>query len=126
MLTPIVHLMILHFKQSLKSANFLNKKNMEIEWSDAEQKTAKLLFMGFLMITLLLFRLLPYTKLHLMKNGFKTKDLNDYAVTHFFDSKSAGMFFYTHNKHSNLIARKMEVSDVIFVQFWNGQKFILF
>jgi uncharacterized protein YyaL (SSP411 family) len=63
------------------------------------------------MITLLLFRLLqPYTKLHLMKNGFIKKGPNDYAVTHFFDSKS-GMFFYTHNKHSNLIARKMEVSD---------------
>jgi uncharacterized protein YyaL (SSP411 family) len=45
------------------------------------------------------------------------KGPNDYAVTHFFDSKS-GMFFYTHNKHSNLIARKMEVSDnVILVQF---------
>jgi uncharacterized protein YyaL (SSP411 family) len=41
---------------------------------------------------------------------YKAKDLNDYAVTHFFDSKS-GMFFYTHNKHSNLIARKMEVAD---------------
>jgi uncharacterized protein YyaL (SSP411 family) len=41
---------------------------------------------------------------------YKAKDLNDYALTHFFDSKS-GMFFYTHNKHSNLIARKMEVAD---------------
>ncbi|MFQ3174519.1 MAG: hypothetical protein ACI8W0_001640 [Flavobacterium sp.] len=41
---------------------------------------------------------------------YKAKELNDYAVTHFFDSKS-GMFFYTHNNHSNLIARKMEVAD---------------
>lgn len=41
---------------------------------------------------------------------YKAKELNDYAVTHFFDSKS-GMFFYTHNDHSNLIVRKMEVAD---------------
>ena len=41
---------------------------------------------------------------------YKAKDLNDYVLTHFFDSKS-GMFFFTHNEHSNLIARKMEVAD---------------
>jgi uncharacterized protein YyaL (SSP411 family) len=41
---------------------------------------------------------------------YKAKELNDYAVTHFYDAKS-GMFFYTHNNHSNLIARKMEVAD---------------
>jgi uncharacterized protein YyaL (SSP411 family) len=41
---------------------------------------------------------------------YKAKGLNDYALTHFFDSKS-GMFFYTHNEHSNLIVRKMEVAD---------------
>ncbi len=34
----------------------------------------------------------------------------NYTVTHFFDEKS-GMFFYTHNEHSNLISRKMEVAD---------------
>ena len=33
-----------------------------------------------------------------------------YALEHFFDAKS-GMFFYTHNEHSNLISRKMEVAD---------------
>jgi uncharacterized protein YyaL (SSP411 family) len=58
---------------------------------------------------------------------YKAKDLNDYAVTHFFDSKR-GMFFYTHNKHSNLIARKMEVSDNVIsprpILKW--PKFILF
>ena len=41
---------------------------------------------------------------------YKAKDLNEYVITHFYDSKS-GMFFYTHNNHSNLIARKMEVAD---------------
>ena len=33
-----------------------------------------------------------------------------YAEQHFFD-KSSGMFFYTDDQHSNLIARKMEVTD---------------
>ena len=33
-----------------------------------------------------------------------------YTLAHFFDEKS-GMFFYTHNQHSNLITRKMEIAD---------------
>jgi uncharacterized protein YyaL (SSP411 family) len=33
-----------------------------------------------------------------------------YTLESFFDEKS-GMFFYTHNQHSNLISRKMEVAD---------------
>lgn len=33
-----------------------------------------------------------------------------YTLEHFFDTKS-GMFFYTHNEHSNLVSRKMEVAD---------------
>ncbi|WP_320815037.1 thioredoxin domain-containing protein [Flavobacterium sp.] len=41
---------------------------------------------------------------------YKAKDLNDYVLTNFFDTTS-GMFFYTNKKHSNLIARKMEISD---------------
>ncbi len=36
--------------------------------------------------------------------------LTAYALEHFFDPKSH-MFFYTHNKYSNLISRKMEVAD---------------
>ena len=36
--------------------------------------------------------------------------ITSYTLQHFFDEKS-GMFFYTHNQYSNLIARKMEVSD---------------
>ena len=34
----------------------------------------------------------------------------DYTLIHFFDNVS-GMFFYTHHEHSNLISRKMEVTD---------------
>lgn len=40
----------------------------------------------------------------------KAQELTDYAIAHFFDATS-GMFFYTHDNHSNLIVRKMEVSD---------------
>ena len=37
-------------------------------------------------------------------------ELTEYSIAHFHDKKS-GMFFYTNQNHSNLIARKMEVSD---------------
>jgi uncharacterized protein YyaL (SSP411 family) len=36
--------------------------------------------------------------------------ITGYTLEHFFDSASK-MFFYTHNQYSNLIARKMELSD---------------
>ena len=36
--------------------------------------------------------------------------ITGYTLEHFFDSTSK-MFFYTHNQYSNLIARKMELSD---------------
>jgi uncharacterized protein YyaL (SSP411 family) len=40
----------------------------------------------------------------------KADSLTRYIEQHFFD-KTSGMFFYTDNQHSNLIARKMEVAD---------------
>ena len=40
----------------------------------------------------------------------KAKDITQYAEAHFFD-KDTGMFLYTDDQHSNLIARKMEVTD---------------
>ena len=40
----------------------------------------------------------------------QAKQLNEYVLINFYDKKS-GMFFYTHQEYSNLIARKMEVSD---------------
>ena len=40
----------------------------------------------------------------------KAKGLTDYTVDHFFD-KASGLFFYTDDQYSDLIARKMEVSD---------------
>ena len=39
-----------------------------------------------------------------------TNTLSAYTVKHFFDEKS-GMFFYTHEKHADLITRNMEISD---------------
>ncbi len=41
---------------------------------------------------------------------YKAKDLTDYAILHFFDTPS-GMFYYTPDNHSDLIARKMEIED---------------
>ena len=40
----------------------------------------------------------------------KANNLNRYAGDHFFD-KASGMFFYTDDQYSDLIARKMELSD---------------
>jgi len=40
----------------------------------------------------------------------KANDLAKYVEAHFFD-KNSGMFLYTDDQHSNLIARKMEVTD---------------
>ena len=40
----------------------------------------------------------------------KAKELNEYAIENFLD-KDSGMFFYTDKKFSNLIVRKMEVTD---------------
>ena len=41
---------------------------------------------------------------------YRAKELTDYALLHFFDN-SSGMFYYTSDDHSNLIARKMEIAD---------------
>ncbi len=41
---------------------------------------------------------------------YKAKEMNEYVMTHFYDQQS-GMFFYTHDQQSNLIARKMEIAD---------------
>jgi uncharacterized protein YyaL (SSP411 family) len=40
----------------------------------------------------------------------KANELTDYTISHFFDN-SSGMFYYTADNHSDLIARKMEISD---------------
>ena len=41
---------------------------------------------------------------------YKANDLTEYTILHFFDA-SSGMFYYTPDNHSDLIARKMEISD---------------
>lgn len=41
---------------------------------------------------------------------YKAKELTDHTLKHFFEA-SSGMFFYTPDYHSELIARKMELSD---------------
>jgi uncharacterized protein YyaL (SSP411 family) len=55
--------------------------------------------------------LINYYQVNFKENYLqKANDLTQYAVRHFFD-KTSGMFFYTDDQHSNLIARKMEISD---------------
>lgn len=41
---------------------------------------------------------------------YRAKELTNYALLHFFDN-SSGMFYYTSDDHSDLIARKMEITD---------------
>lgn len=41
---------------------------------------------------------------------YKAKELAEYTLVHFYDS-SSGMFYYTHDQHAELIARKMEIED---------------
>ena len=41
---------------------------------------------------------------------YKANELTDYTILHFFDT-SSGMFYYTPDNHSDLIARKMEITD---------------
>ncbi|MBK7625634.1 MAG: thioredoxin domain-containing protein [Bacteroidales bacterium] len=41
---------------------------------------------------------------------YQANELTDYTIRHFFDT-SSGMFYYTPDNHSELIARKMEISD---------------
>jgi uncharacterized protein YyaL (SSP411 family) len=41
---------------------------------------------------------------------YEAKGLTEYAILHFFDIPS-GMFYYTPDNHSDLIARKMEITD---------------
>jgi uncharacterized protein YyaL (SSP411 family) len=68
-------------------------------------KITKLPFMASSMIMRLLFQFIElYQATFNEKWLYKAKELNDYDNP-FYDSKS-GMFFYTHNNHSNLIARK--------------------
>ena len=41
---------------------------------------------------------------------YKAKELTDYTILYFYDA-SSGMFYYAPDNHSDMIARKMEVTD---------------
>jgi hypothetical protein len=99
--------------KALKSANFLSNnmigKSNEVMRNYKNEKASINGLLDDYAFTISAFTAL-YQATFDEKWLYKAKDLNDYAITHFFDTKS-GMFFYTHNNHSNLIARKMEVAD---------------
>lgn len=40
----------------------------------------------------------------------RAKEMNKYAIKHFYDD-SSGLFYYTHDDHSDLISRKRDISD---------------
>ncbi|MEO6837497.1 MAG: thioredoxin domain-containing protein [Ginsengibacter sp.] len=60
----------------------------------------------FLINTLISYYQVSFDETYLQK----AYSLTSYVEKHFFD-KTSGMFFYTDDQYSNLIARKMEVSD---------------
>ena len=103
-----------HFlKAALKNANFLVDKVMDDEGGLARNyKNGKSSIPAFL--DDYAFVISAFTTLYQATFDEswleKASLLNAYAIEHFFD-KTSGMFFYTHNDHSNLIARKKELSD---------------
>lgn len=102
-----------YLEKALKSAEFLNK-NMISDDSEIKRnyKNNKSTINGLL--DDYAFSISAFISLYEVtfdeKWLYEAKRLSDYTIIHFYDSKS-GMFFYTNNKYSNLIARKMEVSD---------------
>lgn len=61
---------------------------------------------AFLINTLIEYYQVSFDEVYLQK----ANDLTQYVEAHFFD-KDTGMFLYSDDQHSNLIARKMEVTD---------------
>ncbi|MEJ7679157.1 MAG: hypothetical protein WKG06_15150 [Segetibacter sp.] len=100
-------------KAALKNADFLSAKAIsENNEMTRNYKNGKSSIAGFLddyAFTISAFIEL-YQATFDEKWLYKAKELAAYTQAHFFDTAS-GMFYYTHNQHSNLIARKMEISD---------------
>jgi len=100
-------------KAALKNADFLSAKainnNNEITRNYKNGKSSIAGFLDDYAFTISAFIDL-YQATFDEKWLYKAKELAAYTQTHFFDNTS-GMFYYTHNQHSNLIARKMEIAD---------------
>ncbi len=56
---------------------------------------------------------------------YKAKDLTEYSILHFFDT-SSGMFYYTPDNHSDLIVRKMEITDNVIPSSNSEMAMVLF
>jgi len=100
-------------KAALKNADFLSAKainnNNEITRNYKNGKSSIAGFLDDYAFTISAFIDL-YQATFDEKWLYKANELAAYTQTHFFDNTS-GMFYYTHNQHSNLIARKMEIAD---------------
>jgi len=102
-----------YLKAALKNANFLVKQAMNKDGGlTRNYKNGKASIHAFLDD----YALVASAFINLYQATFDEKWLNQanqitkYALLHFYDEES-GMFFYTHDEHSNLISRKMEVAD---------------
>jgi len=100
-------------KAALKNAAFLSDKaisvNNEITRNYKNGKSSIAGFLDDYAFTIAAFIEL-YQATFDEKWLYKAKELAAYTQLHFFDDTS-GMFYYRHNQHSNLIARKMEIAD---------------
>ncbi len=100
-------------KAALKNAVFLSDKaistNNEITRNYKNGKSSIAGFLDDYAFTISAFTDL-YQATFDEKWLYKANELAAYTQTHFFDNTS-GMFYYTHNQHSSLIARKMEIAD---------------
>jgi len=100
-------------KAALKNANFLVTKTIGTDYKITRNyKDGKTAITGFLDD----YAFLTSAFIELYQVTFeeewlqKAKALTDHTLEHFFDAKT-GMFNYTPDYNSNLIARKMEVTD---------------
>lgn len=102
-----------HLIAAEKNANFLLKNAIQSDGSiNRNYKDGKSSIHGFL--DDYAFVISAFTDLYQAtfdeKWLTKAKEITAYAIQHFYDPTS-GMFYYSHDAHSDLIARKMEVSD---------------
>ncbi|MEO7444326.1 MAG: thioredoxin domain-containing protein, partial [Ferruginibacter sp.] len=98
---------------AIKNANFLSLKaikgNNEIKRNYKNGKSSIEGFLDDFAFTISAFINL-YQATFDEKWLHKANDMAAYTQTHFYNNAS-GLFYYTHNEHSNLIARKMEIAD---------------
>ncbi len=99
-------------QKAIKNANFIHDKMMADDELLRNYKDGKANIHGLL--DDYAFTISMYTDLYQAtfdeKWILRAKELVDYTIAHFED-KNTGMFFYTNDQYSNLIARQFEIDD---------------